>query len=242
MKRMKRLTAGLCTGICLLLASATFVVLSAGPSRASWVSDHCKDNDYVIDRLKRSEARAYAGPANREGYQWGGGCWIDDNVDPTPNDPPAQYTYGEGPDCSGLAFKTWALRLTEGAEGFRHYDYLEYVHGPYSTADLHAPVKDDPFFLLPDKARTTTVYMDLFARNDGTSGHVGLLWTDAYPSANTDYIIEAKGESYGTHIYEEGFRYDSRYVAVRRGAWTPDCYPSCSGPGSTSSPYVLEVR
>src|SRR5256714_7020093 len=42
-----------------------------------------------------------------DGYQWGGGCWNNDDHDAAPNDPPQQFTGGEGADCSGLTFKTW---------------------------------------------------------------------------------------------------------------------------------------
>lgn len=204
-------------------------IVPAAPAAASWVSEHCHDSNYVIDRLKRSEARAYAGPANREGYQWGGGCWIDDNIDPTPNQTPGQYTYGEGPDCSGFVFKTWHMRTTKGLEGFRRYAYLEYVHGPYSSADFHDPIVDYPFFRLPNSWRSTTEVMDAFAKNNGSSGHVALLWSTTPPTANTDYIIEALGEAYGTDINEQVYRFDSAYEAVRRGAWTPECWPRCTG-------------
>ena len=45
-----------------------------------------------------------------EGYEWGGGCWNDNNRDDTPGQPDSN---GEGPDCSGFVFKTWELRSRE---------------------------------------------------------------------------------------------------------------------------------
>jgi hypothetical protein len=60
----------------LLLAglAVSTVIASAGPSRASWVSEHCNDNQAADSYVRRTDARAYAIVAFEEGYEWGGGC------------------------------------------------------------------------------------------------------------------------------------------------------------------------
>jgi hypothetical protein len=209
-----------------------FFGLTAGPSVASFVSNNCSPNHYLDNHHRRKDALAYAVVAKGEGYEWGGGCWNDNNRDDTPDAPDSS---GEGPDCSGLVFKSWELRWP-GDNGYTWYDKLENIHGPYQTYDYRSPGSSDPFVRLPDKSRNTTMYMDAFAKN----GHVGLLSNRVSPSSNTDYIIEARGDSYGTGEWLESYRYNSNYVAVKRRNWTPDCYPNCqmeaSLPGMVTVP------
>src|SRR5206468_6355380 len=88
------------------------------PAHASWVSTNCRVWSHLDDGLRRMDARTYAGYAARESYEWGGGCWNNDDLDDTPAAPDSG---GEGPDCSGLVFKTWELLQTYGAAGFRWY-------------------------------------------------------------------------------------------------------------------------
>jgi hypothetical protein len=203
----------------LIYLGLVFLGASAGPALASFVSNNCRSNHAADDHHRRKDALAYAVVAKSEGYEWGGGCWNDNNRDDTPSAPNSN---GEGPDCSGLVFKSWELR-NPGDNRYTWYDKLENVHGPYATYDYHSPAADDPFVKLSDKSRSTTTYMDAFAKN----GHVGLLSNRASPSSNTDYIIEAKGDASGTGEWLESYRYNSYYVAVKRKNWTPDCYPNC---------------
>jgi len=201
-----------------ILIGAT-IGATAGPSNASFVGDNCAPNHYADAYHRRKDALAYATVAKQEGYEWGGGCWNDNNRDDSPDQPNSN---GEGPDCSGLVFKSWELR-GPGDNGYTWYDKLENVHGPYATYDYHAPSSPDPFVKLPDKSRSTTMYMDAFAKG----GHVGLISNRISSSANLDYIIEARGEASGTDEWLEPYRFDADYVAVRRKNWTPDCYPNC---------------
>lgn len=221
---MKRIlmVAGL---LCLLVGGF------ARPSEATWTSDNCASSSATDSYVRRIEAQAYATVATGEGYEWGGGCWNDDNVDDTPGAPDSS---GEGPDCSGLVFKTWELKNSAGARGFTYYGRLMNIHGPYSSYSYHSPVLGWPFYRLTNKDRTTTLYMDAFAKD----GHVGMLWTTTYPSYNSDYIIEALGDSVGTGINIETYRFDSRYAAIRRVGWTADCYPRC-GPAMARSHVVV---
>ena len=190
---------------------------------ATWTSTNCHGTHVDDHYVKRSEAQAYSAVAAGEGYEWGGGCWNDNNRDDTPGQP---NSGGEGPDCSGFTFKTWELRNATGRSGFTYWEALYSVHGPYATYDFHAPVGSDPFFRLPDKDATTTMYMDAFAKN----GHVGMLYVDSGAPDGTDLIIEALGDAAGTGKFYESYRSQSEYVAVRREGWTPDCWPNCQHP------------
>src|SRR5204863_178262 len=75
-----------------------------------------------------------------------------------------------------------------------------------------------------DDKTNNALYMDAFAR----LGHVGLLWTAVMNTDGTYQFAEAKGDSYGVHVYSETWMKDSNYVGVRRKNWTPDCYPNCA--------------
>ena len=199
--------------------ATTALVIPAEPSHASWVSVNCNTRQWADSHYRRKDALAYAAVARHEGYEWGGGCWNNDDRDDTPNAPDSN---GEGPDCSGFTFKTWELQ-NNGGPGFTGHDMLQNDHGPYTAARYHAPVDGNPFRLLPNKNRGTTTYMDAFA----STFHVGLIWAGNYPSPNTDYIGEALGDRWGTDVFIENYRFDSRYAGVYRIGWTPDCYPNC---------------
>ncbi|HEX9376733.1 MAG TPA: hypothetical protein VGB19_10915 [Actinomycetota bacterium] len=203
------------------------LLASAGPVWAkdyTWVADHCNTNSQSdISSWKRSDARAYGAVAVSEGYQRAGGCWNDNDVDDTP---PVSYhdTGSEGPDCSGLVFKSWFLVNDLGASGGTWWGRMRNIHGPYASTDFHDGVTNGPFFVLSGKSRGTTLYMDAFAKD----GHIGLIYDDTGTSSNTDLILEAKGNFFGTGIWEEDYRGDTAYVAVRRKGWTPDCAPQCA--------------
>jgi hypothetical protein len=213
----------------ILAVLAAAVVLPATPSAATWVGSNCYPDSTPDSNVTRTNARNYVDNALGEGYEWGGGCWNNNDVDDTPSQPDSS---GEGPDCSGLVYKTWELRSDPWDAGFTWYFRLHNTHGPYSTDDFHAPVAADPFFKLANKWRSTTLFMDAFAKD----GHIGLLYTSDNPGSNTDYIAEALGDSPGTDLYIETYRFDAAYVGVRRQAWTPECYPNCGS--AIASPVV----
>ncbi|HEX2089135.1 MAG TPA: hypothetical protein VHI54_04255 [Actinomycetota bacterium] len=201
------------------ILTIVFITL-ATPAQATWVSRNCFADNHADSYYKRSEARSYASVADNEGYEWGGGCWNNNNVDDTPGAPDSS---GEGPDCSGLVFKSWELRNSVGASGFTWWNKLQNIHGPYSSYDYYSPASSDPFHRI-SKARSATAIMDAFARQ----GHVGMLYSTRNPSSNTDWIIEAASDRSGTDVNERAYRYDSAYVAVKREGWTPECYPNCA--------------
>jgi hypothetical protein len=123
-------------------------------------------------------------------------------------------------------FKTWELKGAVGADGFQWWNKFQNIHGPYTSTSFHSPNGDWPFYRLPNKDYTTTMYMDAFAKD----GHIGMLYTESQPQDGTDTILEALGDSHGTNLWIESYRRDAEYVAVRRRDWTPDCWPNCGMP------------
>src|SRR5438132_9222806 len=90
-------------------AVALRVAATAGAYHTQFIATYCNyDQPQWTATYTRDAAASYALAGSREGYQWGGGCWNNDNIDNSPNDPPADpNTGGEGPDCSGFTFKVW---------------------------------------------------------------------------------------------------------------------------------------
>jgi hypothetical protein len=213
---MKRFLTMLCMAL---------TVVGAAPRAglASWVSDNCSAYNFEDNHVKRADAQAYAAIAEKEGYEWGGGCWNDNDKDDTPGAPDSN---GEGADCSGLTFKTWELEKTWGQSGFHYWSKLENIHGPYQAQGYHdASSSFHPFHRMKNWTdRSKTQYMDAFA----SDSHIGMLYTSSNPGPNTDWIVEALGDSDGMDKNEEGYRFDSRYVGVRRESWTLDCWPNCA--------------
>jgi hypothetical protein len=198
------------------------VVFFPSPANAGWASNHCFQYGAgdPWDHLKRSTAIDYALVARHEGYQWGGGCWNDNDNDDQPNDPEQEYTDGEGGDCSGFTFKTWHLEKTQGEWGKRHWQRDHEIHGPYAAIEFRDPGGTWP---IKDIWKINTVYMDAFA----SSGHIGMI-RDANTSDGQDRIIEAKGEAIGTVVQTRNYRSDSSYEGVERVGWTNECYPLCA--------------
>jgi hypothetical protein len=221
-------------------ALATLALVPA-TARATWVSKNCKSDHYGVSVWKRVDSRAYADVGIGEGYEWGGGCWNDNNKDDTPQDSEGSNSGAEGPDCSGFTFKTWKLLPTFGANGGRWYNKLENIHGPYATssyANQNAP-SSWPFHVLlganghPTKNKDRLAYMDAYAKD----GHIGMIYTVYANSANTDMIVEAVGQPYQPPVgrFERDYAANSDYVAVRREGWSPDCYPKCPTARSTEA-------
>jgi len=149
--------------------------------------------------------------ARYEGYQWGGGCWNDNDRDDSPGDPPeTPGTGGEGPDCSGLAFKVWRESESTSNAGFYQWGLLRFVHGPY-TAQSFKNGAGAPNVTI---AKSSAIRMDAFA----SDWHIGLVY--AKNADGSDQIIEAKGEAYGTNIWTRTYRGSSSYGGVRRVGWS----------------------
>jgi hypothetical protein len=208
---------------------AGLLAVPAAPSSATWTSQNCYANDHEDSYVRRTDARAYATVARSEGYEYGGGCWNNDNADNTPDQPDSS---GEGPDCSGLVFKSWELENSYGQNGVHWWDRMENVHGPYSSTAFHNAGDGSglPFFHV---GKSNSLYMDGFARD----GHIGMLYSGVQNSNGTYNFIEAKGDDYGVQIFEESWMANTDYVGVRRKNWTADCYPNCSAAARS----VIEV-
>ncbi len=201
------------------LVFGTSIVASA--HGANWVETYCLARGsgaghYNITTWTRSQAQTYAYTANFEGYTWGGGCWDNDNVHESTGEPPGTVNHGEGGDCSGFTFKSWAMEISPyGAVGFEHWMTGADEHGPYTAAAFKAG--DGPTSVIgttPTYAQTT--YMDAFA----SSTHIGMIYAEG-TSNNQDTIIEAKGEADGTVVATRTYRGSATYTAVRRDSWTP---------------------
>lgn len=197
---------------------------TAEPAHATWSDQNCNGQAQAMSHWKRSQAKAYAVPMIHEGYEWGGGCYKLNDHDDTPGAPDSS---GEGNDCSGFAFRVWALTPNGGADRYRYYDYDKFIHGPYYTSDYYSPAPGDPFHSIA-KGYLSTNEMDGFVYRIGDSGHIGLIYEEL--SGGSDTIIEAKGDADGTGMWTRQYRDDSAYKGVMREGWTPDCYPRCTKP------------
>jgi hypothetical protein len=204
----RRFLAGLVGGLTLSLA--TFGLPTAGAYHTNFTA-YCNDDYFNTSDVYRSQARSYAEQGAWEGYQWGGGCWNNDDVDHSPGDPTQDpNTRGEGPDCSGFTYKSWYERSDTSLSGFRYHYRMQNVHGPYVAAD----------FMYGTGAPNTTVgkanaiYMDAFA----SAYHVGMIYA-ANTAYNTDLIVEAKCEACGTGIWSRTYRGNPDYGGARRVGW-----------------------
>ena len=161
--------------------------------------------------LTRDNAQAYSYAATWEGYQWGGGCWNNNDVDEGRGDPPQTVsTRGEGGDCSGLTFKTWREGLSTSDGGRYYWAPLRNVHGPYTAASFQAG-SGAPNTTV---AKASAAVMDAFA----SGSHIGMVF---YPvSSGADSIVEAKCEACGTDLWTRTYRSESAYGGVRRVGWT----------------------
>jgi hypothetical protein len=190
-----------------LAATAT-----AGAYHTRFVADNCNGaSPTPTSYITRDGSAAVALRARHEGYQWGGGCWNDNDRDDSPGDPTENpYTGGEGPDCSGFTFKVWRESESTSNAGFYQWGMLRNVHGPY-VADSFKNGAGAPNITV---SKSALIKMDALA----SSGHIGMIY--AKNADGTDQVIEAKGEAYGTNIWTRTYRGDSSYGGVRRTGWS----------------------
>jgi hypothetical protein len=135
--------------------------------------------------ITRAGAATVALRARYEGYQWGGGCWNDNDWDDSPNDPHEDPgTGGEGGDCSGFTFKVWRESLNTSDASFQQWGMLRYVHGPYTAAAFKAGTGAPNVTV----SKSSLIKMDALA----SDGHIGLVY--ATNPDGTDQIIEAKAQ------------------------------------------------
>lgn len=195
-------------------AGLVLAVLLAAPGARAYHTNFtaaCTHDFFQTHSVSRSQARIYAEIGASEGYQWGGGCWNDNNRDDSPGDPTEDpYTRGEGGDCSGFTFKSWYERPYTSDSGFTYHYRMQRVHGPYTAADFRYGVGSANTAL--SKGAATT--MDAFA----STYHIGMIY-QANTAYNTDRIVEAKCEACGTGIWSRTYRGDPAYGGVQRLGW-----------------------
>ncbi len=194
--------------VALSLASAG----TAAAYHTRFVADNCNaaaptSTSYIT----RDGSATVALRGRYEGYQWGGGCWNDNDQDDSPGDPHEDpNTGGEGGDCSGFTFKVWRESLNQGDADFYQWGLLRNVHGPYRATDFKAGVG----------APNVTVAKSALAKMDAlaSDGHIGLVYAEN--PDGSDQVIEAKGEAYGTNIWTRTYRGSTSYSGVRRTGWS----------------------
>ena len=174
---------------------------SAGTAAAyhtRFVADNCNTAAPTpTSYITRDGSATVALRGRYEGYQWGGGCWNDNDQDDSPGDPHEDpNTGGEGGDCSGFTFKVWRESLNQGDADFYQWGLLRNVHGPYRAIDFKAGVGAANVTV----AKSALVKMDALA----SDGHIGLIYAEN--PDGSDQVIEAKGEAYGTSIWTRTYR------------------------------------
>jgi hypothetical protein len=207
--------------VLLTCLAVVFTGLAAQPAQASWESDNCFGGSKAMSSWKRSQAYSYAQPAVHEGYSLYGGCYKLNDRDDTPTLPADGG--GEGADCSGFVFKTWALKA-DGSPGYRYWDHQKDIHGPYDTWRYVAPDIDDPFKVIA-KTYSSTQWMDAFVWRFPEYGHIGMIQAEG--SGGFDYIIHARNNTVGTVIDWIDYRSASYTKGLTRKGWTPVCTSNC---------------
>lgn len=202
-----------------------------GPNWKCWVYNHSADQgrtscaavDVSYDPghtgpfgYKRAAAADVANIAMEEGYQWAGGCYDNDDRDPTHNVYPRETksTLGEGPDCSGLVWRVWreSNYAYPGNNSFYFWGRSTYDHGPYDTYGFMNKTKSDgaPHVTI---GKSGVIMMDAFV----SASHIGL--EELSIDYGSDLIWEALGEAYGTNEWVETYRVQGKFSGVRRLAW-----------------------
>ena len=198
-----------------LAFAVAFAVVGAGTAKAyhtNWIAQNCNwAAPTPTSYITRDGSITVALYARNEGYQWGGGCWNDNDADDSPGDPKADGgTGGEGPDCSGFTFKVWREAMDESSTAFHQWGRLRYIHGPY-LAEHFMRAEGAPNYPL---SKSAAIKMDAYAKES----HIGMIYVAN--ADGTDQIIEALGESYGTNIWTRAYRGNSLYNGVRRLGWS----------------------
>lgn len=201
----------------LLALAAAFVVSAvaagaAGAYHSGFVRNYCNYNaPQPTSYFTRDGSATVALRGRWEGYQWGGGCWNDNDVDDARGDPTQDpNTGGEGGDCSGFTFKVWRESTNTADRGAYQWNMLRDVHGPYSSGSFMNGV-GEPNVTYP---KSGLIRMDALA----STTHMGMVY--ARNADGSDQMIEAKGEAYGTNIWTRTYRGDSSFGGVRRLGWS----------------------
>jgi hypothetical protein len=198
---------------CIAFVAAASLVLSSSALayHTHFVSNNCNTNAPTpTSAFYRQGSIDVATTGAGEGYQWGGGCWNDNDVDDSPGDPTEDTnTGGEGGDCSGFTFKVWRESLDTSDAGAYQWGKFRNVHGPYNSGAFMSGAGAPNVTY----GKSGLIRMDALA----SSTHIGMIYS---PNADgTDQIVEAKGEAYGTNIWTRTYRGSSSFGGVRRLGW-----------------------
>ena len=121
----------------LTFAIAIFAASAGGAGAGNFWANCNSATAQANQSLTRDGAQTYSYTAAYEGYQWGGGCWNNNDVDEGWGDPPQDVnTHGEGADCPGLVFKTWKESENTSNGGLYYWNPIRNVHGPYTAASF----------------------------------------------------------------------------------------------------------
>ena len=185
-------------------------LVGAGGSAAAYHTQFVADNcNYAAPTpapfITRDGSAAVALRGRHEGYQWGGGCWNDNDRDDSPGDPtttrpPAARvaTARASLSRSGASRSTAATRAST-------VGLFRLVHGPYTAAAFK------------QARRGERVGVQVGADQDGRARERQSHRSRLRPNPDgSDQIIEAKGEAYGTDIWTRTYRGSSSYGGVRR--------------------------
>jgi hypothetical protein len=199
--------------LALLTCAVTLVVATtAGAYHTQFVNTYCNYGaPEALSYFTRQNSSDYAYTGTHEGYQWGGGCWNNDNYDNSPNDPTEDpNTGGEGGDCSGFTFKSWFEADYWTDKGGYRWNKFRNIHGPYDAYGFKSGYGGPNVTY----AKSGLIRMDALASDT----HVGMIY--AKNADGTDQIVEAKGEAYGTNIWTRTYRSNVNYGGVRRLGWS----------------------
>lgn len=182
---------------------------------AGWADANCNFSQAAptpSGPYTRQQAYNVYSTAIAEGYHWGGGCFNDNNIDDSPGEPvQTESTHGEGPDCSGLVFKTWMLGNSSGTTAFYKRAKLNYYHGPFASGSFQSSTV--AWSVIP---KANAAYLDAFA----SSYHIGMVQYKV--SSGVDWIFEAKSEGSGTNVWQRSYRdpASTDYTnAAQRNGW-----------------------
>lgn len=201
------LWSGLLAGVVL----AAVVVTPGARAYHTYFQSSCVNDSFATSGVSRAQARIYAEIGAYEGYQWGGGCWNDNDQDDAPGDPTEDVaTRGEGGDCSGFTYKSWYERWSTGDASFLYHYRMRKIHGPF---DANA-FKNGVGLQNTVVAKSAATTMDALA----SAHHIGMIYQSS-TAYNTDRMVEAKCEACGTGIWSRTYRGDPSYSAVRRAGW-----------------------
>lgn len=160
-----------------------------------------------ISNFSRMDVYEYVLIAAGEGYQWGGGCWNNNNRDDQPGDPPrTASTHGEGGDCSGLVFKAWRELTNTSSTSNNYWAIGANVHGPYTASSF----KSGSGAPNVTTARNQVGFADAWA----STTHIGIV--QGTVSSGSDVIGEAKGEAEGTNEWLRTYRGSGTYAGAGR--------------------------